>query len=195
MRRLLAGVLFFLPLLISSASAQDHLQSEPRAAAVGPGYDLSVGGIFHTLAIPGSGRVSLYGLNAGAEMQLPKRWAATIDSSYIRTSNVSGTGHGGNVASLLLGPTFYCVQNQTTGLFVHALAGAALANSPASANEAQSQAWSAQFAHAIGAGVEHSFSERFALRINADYVGKPYVGSSDVIAGVSLVYHLQQRVH
>jgi len=128
-------------------------------------------------------------------MRLRQRWAATIDSSYIRTSNVSGSGRGGNVVSLLLGPTFYCVQDQATGLFVHALAGPALADSPASASDAPSQAWSAQFTHAIGVGFDQRLSERFAVHINVDYVGKPYVGSSDVIASVSLVYHLQHRVH
>jgi hypothetical protein len=194
-RRILAGVLFFVSVLIASASAQDRLQTDPSAAAVGPGYDLNLGYIFHTLVIPGAERGTLYGLNVGGDMDFSPRWAATIDSSYIRTSNVDGTGRGGNVVSLLLGPSFYCVQTQKARLFLHALGGPALANTSASANDAAYQTWAVRFGHAIGGGFEHSLSGGLALRINADYVGKPYVGSSDVIGTVSLVYHLQQRIH
>jgi hypothetical protein len=194
-RRILAGILLFLSVLIASASAQDRLSTDPVPAATGPGNDVNLGYIFHTLAIPGAGEVTLYGLNVGGDMELRERWAATIDSSYIRTSNVDGTEHGGNVVSLLLGPTFYCVENQDMRLFVHVLGGPALANSSASSNDAPSQAWAARFGYAIGGGFEHSLSAGFALRINADYVGKPYVGSPDVVGTVSLVYHLPQHVH
>lgn len=204
-RRILAGILFFVSAVIASASAQDRpgtnsfqtdrLQAEPSTAAVGPGYDVNLGYIFHTMVIPGSGSVTLYGLNAGGDMELHDRWSATINSSYIRTSNVDGTGHGGNVFSLLFGPVFYFVQDQDTRLFVHALAGPAVANSAASISDPSSQSWAAKFSYAIGAGAEQTLRGPLAVRINADYVGKPYVGSPDIVGTVSLVYHLQPRIH
>lgn len=173
---------FLVFLLVVPAWAQNRLTSGPSAAGSGPAYDVSVGYTYLTTSIPGAGRVNLNGLDAGGHVDFNSRWGATIDSNYVRTSDILGTGTGGYVLTFLAGPVFSPLERGDTRAFVHVLGGAGLVDSTVPTTGADYlHGWVARYAYAVGGGIEHSITGRFAVRFNADYLRTAFVDSSDVV--------------
>jgi len=190
-------------LLAGLSLGQNRLQSGPSPAVVGPAYDVSIGYANLTMAIPSAGHVNLSGVDASGTVALSPRWGATIDSSYLRSSDVLSTTHQGYMLSLHTGPVFYPVEHGNTRLFVRALAGAALVDGAVPLKSPEYYCgWLVRPTYAFGGGIEHSVSGQFVVRINADYVRTSFYGATGAVqpqnnlrVAASVVFHLRQHRH
>ncbi len=168
------ALLLSMPLL-----AQSHFSSGPPAAGSGPAYDVSAGYSYLSTSIPGAGRVDLYGLNAGGHVDFAQRWGVALDSGYVRTASIPGTGKGGFILTVLGGPVFYPTETRNSRVFLHALVGVGLVDSavPLGGNK-YLQGWVGRYAYALGGGFERSITNRFAVRLGGDYLRTAFANSS-----------------
>ncbi len=199
--RTIERVGFILFALVAPALAQDQRPTEPAPAVAGPDYDMSVGYANLTMAIPSAQHVNLSGLDVGGSAHLNSLWGPMVDSMYVRTSDVLGTGHAAYQLSFLGGPAFYPFEHGNTRLSVHALAGAALVDGAVPINAADYfHGWLARFSYAAGGGIEHVFSGPFGVRVQADYLHSAFFNAQGAVRPqgnlrltVSLVWHLRER--
>ena len=84
-------VCFFGFVMVAPALGQSRLQSAPSPAVTGPAYNVSVGYTYLSMPIPGAGRANFNGLDFSGNIGLSPRWGATLDSSYLYTSDVLST--------------------------------------------------------------------------------------------------------
>ena len=201
--RTIRKVSCFLFVLVAPALAQNRIADGPSPAVAGPAYDVSVGYTNLTMAIPSAQHLNLSGLDVGGRVDLNSRWGAMVDSTYVRTSNVLGTRHGGYQLSLLSGPMFYPVEHGNTRMFVHALAGAALVDGAVPINKTDYfHGWLVRFSYAVGAGIEHAVSGPFGVRVQGDYLHSAFFDAAGAVRpqgnlrlSVSLVFRLKERRH
>lgn len=167
-----AGKVFlFVLVMAASALAQSRLQSAPGPAVAGPAYDVSVGYSYLSMPISSAGRANLNGLDFSGNIALSPRWGATLDSSYLRTSNVLTTPHQGYLLSLHTGPVFSLVQHGNTRVFVRALGGFGLVDGGVPVTDTSYfHGWLLRPSYAVGAGIERPVSEQLAVRVNGDYL-------------------------
>jgi opacity protein-like surface antigen len=175
--RAIAKVSFFVFVLVAPALTQSRPGTGAQPAASGPDYDVSVGYTCLTMPIPGAGRVDLNGLDVSGRVDLKPHWGAMVDSNYVRTSNVLGTKHDGYLLSFLGGPVFYPVDHGNTRVFVHVLAGVGIVDGAVPARDTEYHGWLGRFSYAVGGGVEHSVSRRFAVRVIGDYLRTAFFDS------------------
>src|SRR5579859_4081517 len=88
-------VYLFVLVMAATAAAQNRLTSGPAPAVIGPAYDISVGYSYLSMPVAAAGRAGLNGLDFSGSIALSQRWKATVDSSYMRTSEVLTTPHQG----------------------------------------------------------------------------------------------------
>ena len=179
--RAIGKVSFFLFVLVGPLLAQSRPGTGAQPAATGPDYDVSAGYTYLTMAIPGAGRVDLNGLDVSGRVDLKPRWGAMVDSNYVRTSNVLGTKHDGYLLSFLGGPVFYPVDHGNTRAFVHVLAGVGIVDGAVPATDTEYHGWLGRFSYAVGGGVEHSVSRRFAVRVIGDYLRTDFFDSAGAV--------------
>jgi hypothetical protein len=182
-KRVFASKVFLAIALITPALAQNRRQSEPSTAASGPAFDVSVGYCYLGMRVPGTGTVNLNGVDASGGIQFARHWGAIVDSSYVRGSNVFGTGHDSYVLSALAGPVFYSFERGKARLSIRALGGAGLVDSavPLNGPSYYLHGWVTRPSYAVGVGLERSLAGPFALRINGDYLRTAFVNSADVV--------------
>jgi len=173
---------------------------EPAAGATGPVFEASLGYAYFSMSTP-SQRVVLTGLDANGAVKLDRWWGATVDSTYVGTGNVLGTGHTGNVLSCLAGPVFYPAGRGKTGIFLHALAGASVVDSavPVSGTNYLG-GWVTHPSYAVGGGFERYLFGPVAVRAQADYQRTTFVnptgtmqGQNDLRLTTSFVYRFGNR--
>jgi hypothetical protein len=201
--RTIGKVCFFGFVMVAPALAQSRLQSAPSPAVAGPAYDVSVGYSYLTMPIPSAGRANFNGLDFSGSIGLSPRWGATLDSSYLYTSDVLSTLHQGYVLSLHTGPVFYPVEHGNTRVFVRALAGVGLVDGAVPISEAEDfHGWLLRPSYAVGGGVEHSVSGQLAVRVNGDYLRTAFYDSAGAVQPqnnlqltVSFVFRLKERPH
>ncbi|HUD65905.1 MAG TPA: hypothetical protein VMQ17_15050 [Candidatus Sulfotelmatobacter sp.] len=201
--RTIGKVSCFLFVLVAPALAQNQIADGPSPAVAGPAYDVNVGYTNLTMAIPSAQHLNLSGLDVGGRVDLNARWGAMVDSTYVRTSNVLGTGHGGYQLSFLSGPMFYPVEHGNTRMFVHGLAGAALVDGAVPINKTDYfHGWLVRFSYAVGAGIEHAVSGPFGVRVQGDYLHSAFFDAAGAVRPqgnlrltVSLVFRLKERRH
>jgi opacity protein-like surface antigen len=192
---------FILFALVAPALAQNQRATEPEPAVAGPTYDVSVGYANLTMAMPSAQHVNLSGVDVGGSVHLNSRWGAMVDSMYVRTSDVLGTGHAGYQVTFLGGPVFYPFEHGNTRLSVHALAGAALVDGAIPINTTDYfHGWLMRFSYAAGGGIEHAFSGPFSVRAQADYLHSAFFNAQGAVRPqgnirltVSLVLRLRER--
>ena len=192
----------FVLVMLGSALAQ-RLQSGPSPAVAGPAYDVSVGYTYFTMPIASAGRVGLNGLDFSGSIALSPRWGVTIDSSYVRTSDVLTTPHQGYALTSQAGPVFSLIQHGHNRVFIRGLAGMSLVDGAVPISETKYfHGWLARPAYAAGAGFEHSVSENLAVRVNGDYLRTTFYdaagaeqGQNNLRLTVSFVFRLRQRPH
>jgi opacity protein-like surface antigen len=144
-------------------------------AASGPAFDASLGYVYLDMTEPSIPRAKLNGVNADGLVRFTPRWGATVDSTFARSGDVRGTGHGDDVLSGLAGP----VARRNNGIFVHVLAGAAWVEGAVPVNETYYlSGQQTHFSYAVGGGVEHTLSRPFAVRAGADYQRTTFVNAS-----------------
>jgi hypothetical protein len=197
MRRISACIF----LLVAPLLAQDQLQTGGAAAgATGPGYEVSLGYVYLSMAMP-SQRVGFNGVDANGLVRFASRWGATVDSTYAHTGDVLGTGYNGNLLSCLAGPVFYPAAHGKAGIFVHALAGASWVDSAVPVNGPYYLGgWVARPSYAVGGGIEHSLSGPLTVRAGADYQRTTFVNPSGALQyqnnlrlTTSIVYRFRNR--
>ena len=191
----------FLLAMATIALGQNGFAVGPPTAATGPGFAVSAGYTYISMPIPGAGNVGLNGVDVGGHIDVASHWGVTVDTSYVRASDVFGTGHNSYALIALAGPVFYPVQRRNTRLFVHGLVGAGLVDSAVPASGTQYVGgWVARFSDAVGGGLERSISGPFAVRVSGDYLRTSFVDSNSVAhaqnnirATVSFLFHIRDR--
>ena len=194
-------IVVFVFALVASAFGQNRSETGPAAAATGPAFAVSAGYTYIAMPIPSAGHVNLNGLDVGGQVDIASRWGATVDTSYVRASDILGTGHNSYIWSLLAGPVFYPVERRNTRMFVHVLAGAGLVDGAVPVSETYYlHGWVARFSDALGGGFEHSLSGPFAVRLSGDYLRTTFVDAAAVAhvqnnlrATVSVVFRMRER--
>ena len=187
--------------LVATALGQTRSLAGPPIAATGPGFAVSTGYTYIAMPIPTAGSVNLYGVDVGGHVDLFSHWGVTADTSYVRASDVFGTGHNSYVLTALGGPVFYPIQRGKTRLFVHALIGAGLVDSAVPVSGTRYVGgWVARFSDAVGGGLERSISGPFAVRFSADYLRTSFVDSNAIAhpqnnlrATASIVFRIRDR--
>jgi opacity protein-like surface antigen len=198
--RIVGKLCFFGLVMVVPALAQ-RLQSGPSPAVAGPGYDVSVGYTYLSMPISSAGRAGLNGLDSSASIALSPRWGVTLDSSYLRTSNVLSTPHQGYLLSLQAGPVFSLIQHGRTRVFVRGLAGAGVVDGAVPVSDTSYfHGWLVRPAYTGGAGVERSVSENLAVRVNGDYVRTTFFDGAGAAQAqnnlrltVSVVFRLKEH--
>lgn len=191
----------FALVMVAPALGQSRLQSAPSPAVVGPNYNLALGYTYLTMPMPGGGHANFNGLDFNGTIGLGPRWGATLDSSYLYTSDVLSTRHQGYVVSLLSGPVFYPVAHKNTRVFVHALGGAALVDGAVPIAKSEDfHGWELRPSYAFGGGVEHPVSNQLALRVIGDYLRTDFYNPSGAVQPqnnlrltMSFVFRLKER--
>jgi hypothetical protein len=181
--RIMKKVVVCIFLLVAPLLGQEHTQQLPSgstpAAASGPVFEVSAGYTYLNLDTPSRQRIGLWGFDANAFADFSSRWGVTADSSYARIGNVLGTGHGGNVLSLLTGPVFYLADRGATRVYVHTLAGVSFVNSAVPVEGTYYLGGTVtRFSYALGGGVERAITGRVAIRFGADYLRTTFANST-----------------
>lgn len=190
--RIACTSLFCLLLYAGQASAQF-----PPPAGIAPVPDTSIGFSSLIRSASPAGRIALNGVTVNATEDFPGNHGLMMELSYLRASNVFGTGHSNDVLSYMMGPVFYPARHRDLVANLHVLAGGArvrgvvpLSTGGFDIAHVHNIAW------AFGGGVEHWFSDSMALRVSADALHTSFFNSSEVIRGqyslrttFSLVYY------
>jgi hypothetical protein len=186
--------------LVAPALAQNRLATGVGPAATVPAYDVSVGYSNLTTAMSSAQNVNLSGLDVGGRADLNSRWGAMLDSMYVRTSNVLGTGHNAYQLSFLGGPVFYPLERGNYRIFVHAVAGAALVDGAVPINKTDYfYGWLVRPSYAVG-GIERALAGPFGVRVRGDYLHSAFFDARGVVQPqgnlrltVSLVFRLNEH--
>jgi hypothetical protein len=194
------AILFFAFALTASVAAQ-NIQGTAPAAASGPAFDVSLGATYLAMSAPIGGTANLYGADAGGLVDFSRLWGATVDSSYVRTSDVFDLGHGSFVLTFMAGPVFHPFESRNTRVSFRALAGAGLVDSAVAINSSTNlHGWVARPSYAIGAGLEHSIAGPFAARVDEDYLRTSFANSAGTVQPqnnfrltLSLVFRIKDR--
>jgi len=194
-------VCLFVLTLVAPVLAQSWVQSGPAPAATGPDFDVSAGYTSLTMAMPAAGHAKLGGVDLNGRIDFNPHWGATVDSNYLRASNVLGTAHDGSVLILHAGPVFYPVDHGKTRIFLHLLGGVSRVNGALPENKTSyRQGWVVDFSYAAGGGIERPVSGLFALRVSADYLRTAFLDSTGAVrpqnnlrVTAGLVLHLNAR--
>jgi hypothetical protein len=166
--------------LITPVLAQSA-RSGPAAAASGPSFDVNVGYSYMLMHVPDGGNINLNGVDGGAGIDFNRHWGALVDSSYVRTGDVFGTGRSSYVLTASAGPVFYPYTHGETRISLRGLVGAGLVDSAVLVNGPTDylHGWVARPAYGGGVGVERSLFGPFAFRFNADYLRTAFVNAAD----------------
>jgi hypothetical protein len=187
--------------LVSPALAQDRLATGVAPAATVPACDVSVGYSNLTMAMFSAQNVNLSGLDVGARADLNSRWGGMLDSMYVRTPSVPGTGHSAYQLSFLGGPVFYPLARGNYRIFVHTVAGAALVDGAVPINKTDYfHGWLVRPSYAVGGGIERALLGPFGVRVRGDYLHSAFFDARGVVRPqgnirltVSLVFRLNER--
>jgi len=161
--------------------AQTRLQSGAAAAAVGPAYGIGVGYDYVGMSLPAGPRSNLNGIVVSGNVDLSQHWGATMESSYARATRLAGSDHSNYSLSVMTGPVFTPLERTDTRLLVRVLAGASLVDGAVPAGQLYYRGWEERFSYAAGAGVERRIFERWAFRINGDYLRTEFVNQNGVL--------------
>lgn len=158
----------------------------PLPAALAPAIEARVG--FSTLSRVSSPNTKILfkGINASITGQSSDRFGATFETSYLRASNVFGTGQSNSVLTFLGGPVFYTYRRGGFVTSVHVLGGASrvagvVVLTPSTGGFLKGKV--DDFAWAFGTSLEKWFTESLAARVNIDALHTSFYNSSVKIQG------------
>lgn len=179
------------------------LAQAPLPAALAPAIETRVG--FTTLsrvAAPNN-KILFKGINASVTGQSSDRFGATFEASYLRASNVFGTGRSNSVLTFLSGPVFYPYRRSGFVTSVHVLGGAARVSgvvvlTPSTGGYLKGTV--GNLAWAFGTSLEKWFTESLAARVDIDALNTAFYDSSvkvhreyDLRATWGLIYYFGRR--
>lgn len=143
----------------------------PLPAALAPAIETRVGFSMLSRVSSPNNRILFKGINASVTGQSSDRFGATFEASYLRTSNVLGTGKSNSVLTILGGPVYYPYRGHGFVTSVHVLGGAAKvagvvvltpSNGGFLKGTVDDLAW------AFGTSLEKWFTESLAARVDID---------------------------
>lgn len=131
-------------------------------------------------------RILFKGINASITGQSSERFGATFETSYLRASNVFGTGHSNSVLTFLGGPVYYPYRRGGFVTSVHVLGGAArvagvVVLTPSTGGYLKGTV--GDLAWAFGGSVEKWFRDSLAARVDIDALHTSFYNSSVKISG------------
>lgn len=154
----------------------------PLPAALAPAIETRVG--FSTLSRDSSNTKILFkGINASITGQSSDRFGATFETSYLRASNVFGTGQSNSVLTFLGGPVFYPYRRNSFVTSVHILGGAGrvagvVVLTPSTGGFLKGTV--DDLAWAFGGSLEKWFTESLAARVDIDALHTSFYDSSTI---------------
>jgi hypothetical protein len=164
------------------AAQERWLGTGAPIAAKASYFESSVGYTYSDTFSPSAEKQSFMGIDAVEAIRINAHWSASLDSTYLRANNVSGTGHGGNLWSALAGPVFYPRLLRRSGFFVRGLAGVGFEDSRVRVNPTYNfGGWVAHFSYLAGGGYERDISHCLTLRLGADYQRAYFFNAENVI--------------
>jgi hypothetical protein len=177
------------------------LAQSPHAAARAPSINASFGYSYLNLAIPPSNRVGLKGAGAAVTANLFPRLGVRADLSFVRASNVVGSGYHSDVLSYLAGPVLYPLRHRRFGAYLEGLVGAARLTGVAYfPGGGFSRGWANKLSWEFGGGTEYRISEALSLRagVGAQHIASfnssgAMRGHYDYRATTSLVFSIGGR--
>jgi hypothetical protein len=199
--RITVKVYLFVFVMAASALAQSRWQSGPSPAVAGPSYDLSAGYSYLSMPIASAGRADLNGVDFSGTVAVSSRWGATLDSSFLRTSDVLSTPHQGYLLTLRTGPVFSLIQRRNTRVFVRGLGGVGLVDGAVPISDTSYfHGWLMRPSYVAGLGVDRAVTQQLGLRVNGDYVRTTFCGANgaaqpqnNLQLTVSFVFRLKQH--
>jgi hypothetical protein len=197
-KKVAAAILFTVAPLLAQVRVTG---SGAPAAATGPVFQASAGYTCLMMGTPSQPQTTLNGVDGAALLDLTSHWGLTADASYVRTGNVLGTTHSGNVLSFLAGPVLYPASWRKTRIFVRGLAGVGWVNSAVPVTDHYYLGGTVvRFSYAMGGGVEHTVAGRLSVRVGCDYLRASFANSSGAIEPqnnlrmvASIVYRFGKR--
>ena len=173
------GKLWFLMIMLAWPAVAQNRVTTPAPAMTGPTYDVSTGYTYLAMPIPGARQVHLQGLDASGSIAWNPRWAAAVDTNYLRIANVPGTTHPAYLLNIQSGPQFCPFARRNVRFFLRALAGSALVDGAApNYKTGFYHGWLVRPSLAFGGGFEQMVSQLFAIRINGDYLRTSFYDST-----------------
>jgi hypothetical protein len=168
----------FLSILVLGIPAVSQNQlATPAPPLKSPSYELGLGYDYLAMQNPSSQGIALNGLNLSGVTEFNSKWGASVDFSYVRKSDVLGTGRDGYVLSFLAGPELRLKQFRSAWTFAHVLVGTGVVDSVVPTNDGFLHGWVSRPSFGIGGGMEKSFHGPFAVRVDADYVRTSFANS------------------
>ncbi len=166
-----------------------------------PVFQVSTGYSYLFLDTPARQRVGLSGVDVTGFVDFNPRWGVLGESSYAHVNNILGTGHNGDVITLLTGPVFYPIVYGKTRIFGHTLLGASLEDSAVPVQGSYYLGGTiTRFSYAMGGGVEQALGGRFALRVGSEYLRTTFANAkagtqlqNNVRIVTSIVYRFGSR--
>ena len=173
-----------LPAVKPSASPA-HAQT-PLPAALAPAVETRVA--FSTLSRVSSpnNKILFKGINASVTGQSSDHFGATFEASYLRATNVFGTGQSNSILTFLAGPVLYPYRKSGFVTSVYVLGGAAKVSGVVvltPSNGGFLKGTVGDLAWAFGTGVEKWFTDSLATRVNIDALHTSFYNSSVKIHG------------
>lgn len=155
----------------------------PLPAALAPAVEAQVGFSALSRVSSPNTRILFKGINASITGQSSDRFGVTFETSYLRASNVFGTGKSNSVLTFLGGPVFYTYRRGGFVTSVHILGGAARvagvvvltpSNGGFLKGTVDDLAW------AFGGTLEKWFTESLAARVDIDALRTSFYDSSTI---------------
>ncbi|HKW31438.1 MAG TPA: hypothetical protein VJN92_00425 [Candidatus Acidoferrum sp.] len=150
-------------------------------AALAPAIEARVG--FSTLSRVSSSnnKILFNGINGSVTGQSSDRFGATFETSYLRASNVFGTGQSNSVLTFLGGPVWYPYRKSGFVTSIHVLGGASRVSgvvvlTPSTGGFLKGTV--DDLAWAFGTGLEKWFTESLAARVDIDGLNTAFYNSS-----------------
>jgi len=175
----------------------------PLPAALAPAIEARVALSALSRVSSANNRILFKGINASVTGQSSDRFGATFETSYLRASNVFGTGRSNRVLTFLGGPVFYPYRRSGFVTSVHVLGGAARVSgvvvlTPSTGGFLKGTV--DDLAWAFGTSLEKWFTESLAARVDIDALHTSFYNSSvkvhgeyDLRATWGLIYYFGGR--
>lgn len=158
----------------------------PLPAALAPAIEARVAFSALSRVSSPNNKILFKGINASVTGQSSDRFGATFETSYLRASNVFGTGHSNTAMTFLGGPVFYPYRRSGFVTSVHVLGGAARVSgvvvlTPSTGGFLKGTV--DDLAWAFGTSLEKWFTESLAARVDIDALHTSFYNSSVKVRG------------
>lgn len=156
----------------------------PVVAGASTAFDVSLGGEYTRLTVPGSGNTGMAGPK-GTFTAIPfRRVGLRADVAYQRSDNLLGTSHYNDALTYMGGPVFYAIRTARTNVYGQVLIGGARV---AGVNNSQTanylNGYVNHLAWSFGGGVQRTIVQGLVLRLQGEYLHTSFFNPAEVVQG------------